>query len=65
MTDQKMEWNPEEAKNRGTLKGDIEMKINAEHDELKAEFKEPKKKVKQRRSASIIDVSKKNKDALF
>lgn len=63
----KLEWNPEEARDRGTLKADIELKTNAKIDSVNnLEVSEPKKKVKKRTSVTVVDLSKnKNKNSLF
>ncbi len=62
------DWNPDEAKIIGTLKGIVEIKSNADivFDINNINFSEPKKKKKERTSAKVIDLKKKkNKGTLF
>ncbi len=62
------DWNPDEAKIIGTLKGIVEITSNVEMavEISNVSFTEPKKKKKERTSAKIIDLKKKkNNGTLF
>jgi hypothetical protein len=59
-----MDWDPDDAKKLGSLKGIVEFKVEAEHKELAIEFTEPKKKKNVRTSAKVVNI-KRNKGGLF
>lgn len=59
-----MQWDPDDAKKVGSLKGIAEYKVEAEHVPLAIEFTEPKVKKKVRTSAKTVNL-KKNKNGLF
>lgn len=58
-------WDASEARRVGSLKGIAEFKIEAEHKPMGIEFSEPKPKKKTRTSVQVVDIKKKNKNALF
>ena len=60
-----MQWDPDDAKKMGSLKGIAEFKIEAEHTETKIEFSEPKIKKKVRTTAKVVEIGRKNKNSLF
>jgi len=59
------DWNPEEAKSLGSLKGIVEYKTDLEHTELDVNFSEPKLKKKVRTTPIITETGKRNKNSLF
>jgi hypothetical protein len=59
-----MNWDPEDAKKLGSLKGIAEFKVDAEHTKLAIEFTEPKKKKNLRTTPKVVTL-KRNKGGLF
>lgn len=59
-----MDWDPDDAKKLGSLKGIAEFKVEAEHTKLEIKFSEPKKKPNVRTAAKVVSI-KRNKGGLF
>ncbi len=60
-----LNWDPEDAKKIGSLKGTAEFKTVTEHPKVEIKFTEPKKKKINRITPKIIDLKRKNKNGLF
>lgn len=61
-------WDPDKAKTRGTLKVPVEIgfDVKDENSTIETEFQEPKKKIKKKVKATVIEPSKKrNNGELF
>lgn len=61
------DWNPAEAKMRGTLKCDIDFRFSIDGtDEIaELEITEPKEKVEEVVTSKIVSIGKRNKRGLF
>ena len=59
-----LDWDPEEAKKMGSLKGIVEFKVDAKHTSPVIEFSEPKAKKKRTIATKVVDL-KRNKNSLF
>lgn len=59
-----MQWDPEDAKKTGSLKGIAEYRIEAEHETTAIEFTEPKPKKKISTTPKVVNL-KRNKNGLF
>ena len=58
-------WDPDNAKNEGTLKGIAEFKTDLDYNTPSIEFSEPKPKKKIRTTVKTTVIKKGNKNALF